>query len=476
MNYVNCSFTIRNLHEVIYQVEFGQEQDGKLGYDRLTQMSVDRLNHWINFSVEEQAKVSKQKILCELADLETLGRHLYKILFEDEKIRGAFATTYKQFQQRRQAQDKTLRFRLRLIFMKDAKTLAYLPWEFLLMPKGEKIPPPGDDFEGVFFAGENKELLLTRSVPQSALVEQLKAQAIPLRILIVICRPSRLPPLDEAEIDDVTRELNGLMQTGRVKVDVKEDLTWKQLKEELNPKAPSKPPHILHFISHGAAGKIAVIMDSDDPEYRTAAYDQKTQEHIGKPAKWITGRDMAGLLPDGDDRLRLVFLQVCKGAEPSTLGSFKSTASELVDADVPAVVAMQYSISNEDARLFARTFYRHIADGEEIDEAVNAGRIELAIIPPRQEHPRFGMPVVYLQSNKAIVVSPIFIPTDNGIEKCPYYDDCHQMIWTDRRSCICQLRRGQEFPREIAVVKVMAPVEFSDESLQTASQPTDEFD
>jgi hypothetical protein len=146
-------------------------------------------------------------------------------------------------------------------------------------------------------------------------------------------------------------------------------------------------------------------MDEDDPEYNDVAFNKKTGAPIKNPVKWITSQDIVGLLPFGDDKPRLVFLQVCKGAAPGTLESFKSTASELVYADIPAVVAMQYSISNDDARLFAKTFYSCIAAGEKIDEAVKAGRIALGQQWPAWQHPRFGTPVVYLQSNKAIVVS-----------------------------------------------------------------------
>mgnify|MGYP001609086785 CR=1 FL=1 len=413
MSYVECSLTIHDLEKISCHVQYGETVRGDLGYDKLTEMSVDRLNFWVNYSVDNQANTNNKNILCEVTDLQTLGMHLYKILFADEKIRSAFAAMYREFIND-YALDTTKRLRLELIFEENAKKLTGLPWEFLFIPEGGKLPSFDQTVKGVFFPGQNAELVLIRSVPQSKLVQQLKEQETPLRILIVICQPHGLETLEDKEINDVETELLGLEATGRVKVMPHRNVTYKGLQALLlnpNPDDPQpKPPHILHFIGHGEAGKIAVIMDTDDRDYKDVAFNKKTGASIENPVKWITSQDIVGLLPSGDNKPRLVFLQVCKGAAPGTLQSFKSTASVLVHADIPAVVAMQYSISNDDARLFAKTFYRCIADGEKIDEAVKAGRMELAKTLPAWEHPRFGTPVVYLQSNKAIVVPT----TDKG--------------------------------------------------------------
>jgi hypothetical protein len=75
--------------------------------------------------------------------------------------------------------------------------------------------------------------------------------------------------------------------------------------------------------------------------------------------------------------------------------------------DIPAVVAMQYEITNEQALIFARSFYQQLARGRPIDEAVREGREALG----QQEVGRhkawgdrsFATPVTYLCSEKAIV-------------------------------------------------------------------------
>lgn len=296
MSYVECSLTIHDLQKISFHVQFGGDVTGDLGYDKLTEMSVDRLNFWVNYAVDYQATTDNKEILCNVTDLQTLGMHLYKILFADEKIRSKFVAMYRDFV-KSYAQDTTMRLRLKLIFEEDAKMLTGLPWEFLYIPEHGKLPSSDQKtIKGVFFPGENAELVLIRSVPQSLLVEQLKEQETPLRILIVICQPHGLATLEEKEINDVETELRGLEATGRVKIMSHRNVTYKGLQALLlnpDPHDPKpKPPHILHFIGHGDNGKIAFIMDTDDPEYKDVAYNKKTNAPIENPVKWINSQDI----------------------------------------------------------------------------------------------------------------------------------------------------------------------------------------
>ena len=85
-------------------------------------------------------------------------------------------------------------------------------------------------------------------------------------------------------------------------------------------------------------------------------------------------------------------LHACKGAASTSNETFNSCARELVYADVPVVVAMQYNISNQDAALFAKTFYEALGKGRDIDEAVKAGRLALGNAFPVWAHPAIRNP------------------------------------------------------------------------------------
>jgi CHAT domain-containing protein len=72
--------------------------------------------------------------------------------------------------------------------------------------------------------------------------------------------------------------------------------------------------------------------------------------------------------------LRLVVLNSCEGAKGSDTNIFSSTSSILMRRGVPAVVAMQYEITDRAAIEFSQVFYEDIAHGlrgfdDEEDEA-----------------------------------------------------------------------------------------------------------
>ena len=61
--------------------------------------------------------------------------------------------------------------------------------------------------------------------------------------------------------------------------------------------------------------------------------------------------------------LRLAILNACEGARTSRSDPFAGVAGSLVQRDIPAVVAMQFEISDEAAIVFAGEFYEQLAAG-----------------------------------------------------------------------------------------------------------------
>jgi hypothetical protein len=441
MEYIDCRLTVlkkrneRNEQLVSYKVAYAEAVPGTLRNDALTEMTVKRLNAW----------VGRHSQYCEKEDLQVLGLHLHHILFDHEKIGDAFKATYLEFdrrfkERRAQAPDKIpdLRLRLTLVFSEDeGESLAGYPWEFLFVP----IPSIA---EGFFLTGERSELILTRCVAQPALLEEklFETERKELRILVAHSQPKELTILEEsaiASIDQMINDIEELREEGRIHVKTVRNPTHQVLKDTVN----AFKPHIVHLIGHGKEGKLALLREPADIQ------DEQVRTGKVKQAHWVDGDDMRAVFATFPPRL--VFLDACNGATSSDwLNGFKSVARQSLQAGVPAVVAMQYAISNEDSGRFAKTFYQQIGEGMSIDEAVKEGRKVLGEIAPSWSHPRFGTPVVYLQSKDGIIFSKARIAApgktgaaltveSSGKVDCPYRD-CTFKVSPGQRRCGCDRR------------------------------------
>jgi CHAT domain-containing protein len=72
-----------------------------------------------------------------------------------------------------------------------------------------------------------------------------------------------------------------------------------------------------------------------------------------------------------DHGIPLVFLEVCQTAQAEQAS--ESVASELLKIGVASVVAMSHSVLVETARRFVAAFYRALADGKRVGDAMLAG-------------------------------------------------------------------------------------------------------
>ena len=112
--------------------------------------------------------------------------------------------------------------------------------------------------------------------------------------------------------------------------------------------------------------------------------------------------ELADMLSSND--IKLVFLNSCKTSQGDTR-SFEAAgvATTLMQAGIPAVVGMQLSISDQDALQFSSAFYKALADGDRLEEAVVKGRHSMATIKKGDgEHTTeiaqfWGVPTLYLR-------------------------------------------------------------------------------
>ena len=85
-------------------------------------------------------------------------------------------------------------------------------------------------------------------------------------------------------------------------------------------------------------------------------------------------------------------LNACEGGRGSPEDPYGGAAQALVRAQIPAVIAMQFEISDAAASLFAREFYGALADGFPVDASLGEARKAMFADPHSVE---WGTPVLY---------------------------------------------------------------------------------
>jgi CHAT domain len=255
-----------------------------------------------------------------------------------------------------------MRLRLRLT---DAPELAELPWEFLYDPRHNK------------FLAQSRHTPLVRYLDLPNPPSRLGVQG-PLRLLVMISNPSDYPALDvEREWNDLTGALAQQQAEGQVVV---ERLAANM--GTLRARLRREEFHIFHFVGHGF--------------YRSDWGDGVLvmEDRNGRPHE-VTGEELGGLLNEYD-QIRLAVLNACEGARSGISNPFAGTAQSLIQQGLPAVVAMQFEITDAAAIVFSRELYAAIADGYPLEAALAEAR---GTIRDEGNLTEWGTPVLYSRSS-----------------------------------------------------------------------------
>ena len=283
-----------------------------------------------------------------------------KALFEALLI-GKMRAHYEESLREARLQNKGLRLKLHV----QPPELSALPWEFLYDPKR--------DYLGL---SSMTPLVRYMDAPQPA--ERLTV-TLPLRILGMVASPQGLPQLDvEREMRLVEEAVEEVRAQGLVELTWLQGQTWRDLQRAMR---REEDWHIFHFVGHGG-------FDPETEEGAIALADEGGHKDL------LRGTALARLLDDHFP-LRLVFLNSCEGAKGSESEAFSSTAATLVRRGVPAVVAMQYEVTDKAAIEFSRNFYEAVADGLPVDAAVAEARTAVSMSSALE----WGTPVLYMRTS-----------------------------------------------------------------------------
>jgi tetratricopeptide (TPR) repeat protein len=316
--------------------------------------------------------------------LENFGGQLFQAVFS-----GTVRDCLDRSHTKAVSEGAGLRIRLQL-----PPELANIPWEYLY-----------DSEYG--FVSLSPETALVRYTDMTAPVTPFPVSP-PLRILAMISAPLDVPDLQsDDEWAKLNESLTGLVGQGMVQVDRLEAGTLKALQRPLR----LHDYHVLHFIGHGGYDQ-----DAQDGALAVEGADGRT--------RLVTGRDL-GLMLRGHHSLRMVVLNACEGARSAQNDPFGGVAQALVRQGIPAVIAMQFEISDPAALVFTQSFYQAIADGLPVDiAAVEARKTMFA----EGNEVEWATPVLYLRAPDGRVFTTDRMP---GADQSP---GPPQSIEPDRRT------------------------------------------
>jgi hypothetical protein len=282
------------------------------------------------------------------------GGVLFDALFEDE-IRDLYNGSL------RAAADQGKGLRLTLA-LKDAPKLMLVPWEFLY--------------------DEPNFLAISDLTPIVRYLELKRARdpieiVRPLRILAMVSSPTGVAELDvEREKENIDRAL------ARLKADGAVDITWLEQAtlDELQRCLLGGPYHVFHYIGHGE-------YDAEQEDGVLLLEDER-----GRPDP-VSGVNLGATLANHTS-LRLAALNSCEGGRTADDDPFAGVATSLVQSQIPAVIAMQFAITDRVASIFSKWLYESLAAGFPVDRALAQAR--LAIFNKRSGL-EWGTPVLFMR-------------------------------------------------------------------------------
>jgi hypothetical protein len=304
----------------------------------------------------------------------SFGVALFEALFQGE-TREVLSRTESEAKRRR---DTGVRIRLSMNLAAEGMAeVASLPWE--LMRRRDQQP---------LVVSVQTPVVRAFDTPKPIILQALKGN---LRILAIISNPTGTAALN---LEEEKKRIGKIWATlDNVEVDF-----VRPVEEEILNHLAQHDYHVIHYMGHG--------------DFDSGAGGLLMMEHNDGSAHLIGGDTFAAWLQD--DPVRLVFLNACNTGttgQQNGLHPFAGVASALIRNGLPAVVAMQFPISDGAAIIFAETFYQRIAQGFPVDAAVGDGRKRLLSSPGAE----WATPVLYMRAPDG----DLFSKTSSADESIP---------------------------------------------------------
>ncbi|MCB9423066.1 MAG: CHAT domain-containing protein [Ardenticatenaceae bacterium] len=289
-------------------------------------------------------------------DAVEVGKKMHDFLFPPAVNQILFSN-----RQSMRDQGKGLRIRLRV----DAPELSALPWEYCY----------ADEFLAL-----KRDTPFVRYIPRSFAADELNAPN-PMKVLVAIAAPKDQAPLSVKQEESRIRKTLAFLGD-RVQLTVIPNATASKLQGAL-----AVRPHILHFIGHGTVdnGRSSIILE--DSTGNSAPLDADQMMYLM-----------------GNTGVKVVILNACKTAKQDARNAILGVAPALVQAEIPAVIAMQFNVPDKTALGFTRDLYRFLVSGFPLDTAVTEMRIG-AFIGAGDRY-FWGIPVLFMRAPDGVIWQP----------------------------------------------------------------------
>lgn len=296
--------------------------------------------------------------------IKALGIRQYRFLFRT--VNEARIQSLLDRCQGAAGQDCGVRIRLRIA--DNNPEIAAIPWEFLYTELLDSFLASSETTPVVRFVESRRP----PRPPEARL---------PLNLLVVI--PSA-PDLDlDGEKRRIREALEGI--TPPVTPTFLENTVTR---ERLSDALQNESIDFLHFVGHGDVvnGRGCLRLNQSELE-----------------PDWIDDQAL-GELVKNRRALKLVVLNSCLGAAASSSAAFTGVAPQMVLAGVPAVVAMQFPITDQEALAFVHAFYHALFQGAgrgSVDAAITAARS--ALNRDFRGTRAIGLPVLFMRYNEGVL-------------------------------------------------------------------------
>ena len=309
--------------------------------------------------------------------LERVGKILYRSLMAGEV--GGLASSLLQS---RSESDPPVQFELR--FDADQVSLAQYPWEMIADDYGEFLVPKG-------------QVDLTRYITYPQQPPTFDTSLYDTSLLRVVSQPSNLPPITVRDLEvkrviTLHRATFGQFQDKLLKEQIACWALQFDGHARVRQQCPNPKCNALNGFDNNYCSYCGASLSKAKPVSFLAF------ERNGR-ADWVAARRFSSTLHNTP--IQLAMLLACDTARMGGRYVFNGLAPRLILTGVPAVIGMQYPVSDDFANDFANNFYAALREKNDVLAALRIAR-------KMSMDGAWYSPVLYLRHRKDEPVKPVY--------------------------------------------------------------------